>query len=282
MSGNPLKIIASLVLYRHSYSDIAPTLNALLLEESIDKVCIVDNGGHCDWIKTLNHNKIDIIILPVNRGFGAGHNESFLRFKNQSNFILICNPDISFSQGEIDKLYNYSLESNLALAIPKVVYPDGTLQHGCKLLPTPSQLFMRRFLYRISQKKNALYELHHADYSRPFFAPSLSGCFILISNEALREVKGFDERFFLYLEDVDLSRRVCSTGLGVRYCPCATVVHESQRRSYTNLKFLFLHINSAIRYFNKWGWFRDAERDLLNARCITETSDCGTDLIRKK
>ncbi|WP_313700497.1 glycosyltransferase family 2 protein [Pantoea sp.] len=282
MSGNPLKIIASLVLYRHSYSDIAPTLNSLLSEKSIDKVCIVDNGGHCDWVKTLTHIKIDVIILPVNRGFGAGHNQAFQRFKNQSNYILICNPDIIFSQGEIDKLYKYSIESKLALSIPKVVYPDGALQHGCKLLPTPSQLFMRRFLSRISQNSNAKYELHHADYSRPFFAPSLSGCFILISNEALQEVKGFDERFFLYLEDVDLSRRVCLTGLSVRYCPYATVVHESQRRSYKNLKFLFLHINSAVRYFNKWGWFRDAERDLLNARCLTETSDCGTDFIKKK
>lgn len=93
---------------------------------------------------------------------------------------------------------------------------------------------------------------------------------MLISQQALIETGGFDERFFLYLEDVDLSRRVSGLGLDVLYCPDSTVVHESQRRSYQDVKFLLYHIVSAVRYFNKWGWFFDPERDELNNKCLSQ------------
>ncbi|QGY29832.1 glycosyltransferase [Pantoea cypripedii] len=265
-----MKIIASLVLYRHSQADIEKTLESLFSEESIDKICIVDNGGHCSWLDGLSHPKIEVIKLAVNRGFGSGHNAVFQKFNQDCDYILVCNPDISFSTGQVDKLYSFSMQRQTGLSIPKVVYPDGSLQHGCKLLPKPWQLFVRRFGSSLADKMNQDYELRHADYSCSFFAPSLSGCFMLISRQALQKTGGFDERFFLYLEDVDLSRRVCTSALPVEYCPGSIVVHESQRRSYRDVKFLMYHVFSAVRYFNKWGWFLDTDRDALNTRCLSE------------
>ncbi|MGD9425274.1 glycosyltransferase [Pantoea sp. NSTU24] len=265
-----MNIIASLVLYRHAYEDISRTLDSLLAEQSIDKVCIVDNGNHCDWLRSYLHPKVSVLSLAENKGFGAGHNRVFQEYKDKCEYILICNPDISFSCGEVDALFHFSKEHNLSLTIPKVIYPDGSLQHSCKLLPTPYQLFMRRFFSPYMKISNHDYELHHADYDRPFYAPSLSGCFMLISQQALNQIKGFDERFFLYMEDVDLSRRVSSAGLSIQYCPQATVVHESQRRSYQDAKFLIYHIVSAVRYFNKWGWFIDCERKRFNTKCLSQ------------
>lgn len=265
-----MKIIASLVLYKHLYQDVQETLTSLFNEESIAKVVIVDNGAHCGWLSTLTHEKLEIITLPVNRGFGAGHNAVITRYRQQAEFILICNPDIAFKQGEVDKLYAFSVRHQTGLSIPKVVYPDGSLQHGCKLLPSPYQLLIRRFISRFSSNINTEYELRNADYSKPFFAPSLSGCFMLLSRHALSDVGGFDTRFFLYLEDVDLSRRVCQAQHVVRYCPDALVIHESQRRSYRDVRFLLFHITSAIRYFNKWGWFSDRQRKSLNQRCLSQ------------
>lgn len=265
-----MKIIASLVLYRHAYEDISRTLNSLLAEESIDKVCLVDNGGYCKWLNEYSHPKVSVLTLADNKGFGAGHNSVFQQYRAKSHYILICNPDISFKCGEVDALFRFSEANHFALTIPKVIYPDGSLQHSCKLLPTPYQLFMRRFFSPHVKNSNREYELHDANYDRPFYAPSLSGCFMLISQEALIKTGGFDERFFLYLEDVDLSRRVSASGLGVQYCPDSTVVHESQRRSYQDVKFLFYHIVSAIRYFNKWGWFIDHERNKLNKKCLSQ------------
>lgn len=265
-----MKIIASLVLYKHQYQNIKLTLNSLFNEASISKVVVVDNGNYCHWLATFCHEKLSVITLATNKGFGAGHNEVFKYFSTQADFILICNPDIVFKQGEVDKLYQYCHSENVGLATPKIVYPDGNLQHSCKLLPSPPQLFIRRFLSCFSSLVNADYELHKADYTKPFFAPSLSGCFLLISQQALLDVQGFDTRFFLYLEDVDLSRRVSMSQHNVRYYPDAQVTHESQRRSYYDIRFLFYHLVSAIRYFNKWGWFRDEQRTKINQRCIAE------------
>lgn len=264
-----MKIIASLVLFKHDYQDIKQTLSSLFAEECISKVVIVDNGTFCKWLTNFHHEKLEVIYLPVNRGFGAGHNAVFERYANSAPFILICNPDISFAKGEVDKLYRFSCNHKVGLTIPKIIYPDGRLQHSTKLLPSPCQLLVRRFLSRFSCTLNDTYELRQADYNQPFFAPSLSGCFMLISSRALCDVKGFDTRFFLYLEDVDLSRRVCQSDFPVSYFPGAVVIHESQRRSYSDVRFLFYHITSAIRYFNKWGWFYDKQRAQLNKRCLT-------------
>nr|WP_282437017.1 glycosyltransferase family 2 protein [Serratia surfactantfaciens] len=263
-----VKIVASLVLFKHEYQDIKQTLYSLFAEDSVSKVVIVDNGSFCQWLEAFSHEKVEVIRLPVNEGFGAGHNAVFERYADAAPFILICNPDISFAKGEVDKLYNFSLDQGIGLSIPKVVYPDGSLQHGTKLLPSPYQLLVRRFFSSFSQKVNNNYELRQADYSQPFFAPSLSGCFMLISQKTLNDIKGFDPRFFLYLEDVDLSRRVSLSGNLVSYFPGSLVVHESQRRSYSNCRFLGYHIVSAVRYFNKWGWFADRQRDELNLRCL--------------
>lgn len=265
-----MNIVASLVLYKHSFEDVQDTIKCLVSETCISKVVIVDNGNFCSWLLELSDNKIEIICTVKNSGFGAGHNHTINRYKKTASHILICNPDIHFEKGEVDKLLMFSIKNSTGLSTPKILYPDGCIQHGCRLLPSPKQLLMRRFFPNFSVYENKKYELHSADYSKPFYAPSISGCFMLLSQEALNLIDGFDPRFFMYLEDVDLSRRVCSAGLIVKYCPESTVTHESQRRSYTNLKFLVYHIESAFKYFNKWGWCKDSERDSLNYKCISE------------
>ena len=276
-----MNIIASSVLFKHSYKDIQPTLRARLIAERISLVVIVDNGGHCDWLNSFKNEKVEVIRTPVNHGFGAGHNAVFKKFHNTTEYFLICNPDVTFENGEVNALYAFSQRGNVGLAIPKVIYPDGSHQFACKLLPQPCQLFLRRFFIYFSPEMNHRYELRDADYGKEFFAPFLSGCFVLLSHEALMQTNGFDERFFLYMEDVDLSRRVCQSGLPVRYCPDAKVIHEAQSRSYRSLKFLYYHMKSAVRYFNKWGWLKDRERDNLNAFCLSalpkiknEESEC--------
>jgi GT2 family glycosyltransferase len=86
----------------------------------------------------------------------------------------------------------------------------------------------------------------------------------------LREVGGFDERFFMYLEDYDLTRRVHKVARTVLY-PEVSVFHGFKKESYSNLQTLKYHIRSAIKYFNKWGWFIDREREMFNKKVIKET-----------
>jgi GT2 family glycosyltransferase len=98
--------------------------------------------------------------------------------------------------------------------MPKVVYPDGSLQYLCKLIPSPFDLFFRRFLpeqlKKLSRKKNELYELRFSGYDKEMEVPCLSGCFMLFRISALKQVGFFDERFFMYAEDFDITRRMHS------------------------------------------------------------------------
>mgnify|MGYP000101886375 CR=1 FL=1 len=106
----------------------------------------------------------------------------------------------------------------------------------------------------------------------PVFAPYLSGCFMFFRSEALLALGGFDERFFMYMEDVDLSRR-CASKFGNVYYPLAKVTHLHERASHKNINLLKAHLKSTFQYFNKWGWFYDSERNILNRNCLKQFSE---------
>jgi GT2 family glycosyltransferase len=128
-------------------------------------------------------------------------------------------------------------------------------------------LFVRRFLPILAPILDKHYLLTQADMTQAFSPPSLSGCFMFLRLQALKQIGGFDERYFMYLEDVDLSRRMAAAWANY-FVPNATVVHEYQKGSYRQWTLLKAHIVSAILYFNKWGWFFDTERQALNDTCL--------------
>ena len=97
--------------------------------------------------------------------------------------------------------------------------------------------------------------------------PALSGCFLLCRTGALQEAGLFDERFFLYCEDIDLTRRMHRVGNTLFY-PGITISHDFRRSSYRNLRLMWTHIRSACLYFDKYGWISDEERDKVNEECI--------------
>jgi GT2 family glycosyltransferase len=97
--------------------------------------------------------------------------------------------------------------------------------------------------------------------------PALSGCFMLMRMDAVLRAGLFDERYFLYFEDVDLSRRVGRIARTV-FVPHVSIVHDYAKGSYRDWRLLWHHLVAATRYFNKWGWLRDEERDQVNAHAL--------------
>ncbi|MDC7711984.1 glycosyltransferase family 2 protein [Vogesella indigofera] len=263
-----MKLVSSIVLYKHSENQTSQLITKLLSSTLLSKLVVIDNGG-CSWASKLADNRVFYINSHGNIGYGAGHNLAIRRFAADCDFFLICNPDIEVSPAELDHFCLQAEKEGAVLFMPEIRYPDGRRQYLCKLLPTPLDLFLRRFMPSISRQRNKIYELQHADYSKPFFSPSLSGCFMLIRSTALLAVGGFDERYFMYLEDTDLSRRLARYGNAL-YLPNITVTHHFQKSSYKNLGLLLIHIRSAILYFNKWGWFFDRDRSSLNKMCLNK------------
>jgi GT2 family glycosyltransferase len=161
---------------------------------------------------------------------------------------------------------------DVAYMLPEVLYPDGECQYLCKLLPTPFDLIFRRFLPEsgFSRKLNARYCLKFSGYNKIINSPCLSGCFMFLRMSFIRDYNVFfDEQFFMYCEDVDFIRRLHRIGKTIYY-PKLSIVHDHAKESYKLTKMLFEHIKSAIKYFNKWGWFFDKERKVINRKVLEE------------
>ncbi len=178
------------------------------------------------------------------------------------------------------------MESNTqaGLVMPKVFGADGQLQMLCKLLPMPLDLASRRF-FPIKQwfkNQNEKYEMKESGYDQVMNVPFLSGCFMFLRTAALREIGLFDERFFLYAEDTDLSRRMHQRFETLFY-PGVEINHVHARGSYKDLRLTFHNIKSAVQYFNKWGWFFDEERVAINQRACEQiqVEDASEETLRE-
>ena len=212
-----------------------------------------------------------------NLGFGGGHNLALRSNYDDSEYHLVLNPDVHFAAEIPDALYRLMNDNqDIGLVMPQIRYPDGTIQHLCKQLPSPLTLITRRFLGGVGRsifaKQLSRYELRHLDMGTAREIPCLSGCFMFIRSTVLHEVGLFDERYFMYMEDVDLCRRIGAKHKTVFY-PDVAVTHEYAKGSYRDAKLLKYHLRSAFKYFSKWGWIYDPVRNRLNKN-TTPLSSC--------
>jgi GT2 family glycosyltransferase len=265
----------SIVLYHNREEQIKKAIKSVLNTDLNITLYLVDNSS-TDSLRKLERidKRIVYIFNNSNLGFGKAHNIALKKsIEKNIPYHLVLNPDVYFEKGVLEELYDF-MENNkdVGLVMPKVLYPDGNIQYLCKLLPTPLDLFGRRFLNfgpfrKIVEKRNEVYELRFTGYDKIMEVPYLSGCFMFIRTEVLKKVGLFDERFFMYLEDTDLSRRIHRVAKTVYY-PYVYIYHEYGKGSYKSLKLLYYHIKSAIKYFNKYGWFFDKEREEINKKIL--------------
>ena len=262
----------SIVLYRPDWEQVSALTHALLQSQRVNRVYWIDNSPQAAEQLPLQSERIQYQHNPTNLGYGAAHNIA-IRESIYDNipFHLVINPDIILDAKELDRMLDFVSQNPLVGSLmPKVTYPNGQLQYLCKLLPTPLDVFGRRFLPASwTAQRNHRYEMRASGYDKIMNIPYLSGCFMLLRTEAVKQVRLFDERFFMYPEDMDLTRRIHRNYLTV-YFPHATIIHNHEKASYKSLKMLWIHMINMCRYFNKWGWFRDKERQLFNDTAIRE------------
>ena len=262
----------SIVLYRPDWEQVSALTHALLQSQRVNRVYWIDNSPQAAEQLPLQSERIQYQHNPTNLGYGAAHNIA-IRESIYDNipFHLVINPDIILDAKELDRILDFVSQNPLVGSLmPKVTYPNGQLQYLCKLLPTPLDVFGRRFLpVSWIAQRNHQYEMRASGYDKIMNIPYLSGCFMLLRTEAVKQARLFDERFFMYPEDMDLTRRIHRNYLTV-YFPHATIIHNHEKASYKSLKMLWIHMVNMCRYFNKWGWFRDKERQLFNDTAIRE------------
>ena len=267
---------ASIVLYNHTPVEIAPLVDTLRKSGIVSNIFLIDNSPveNPDF-KTIGAN---YQFTGKNTGYGSAHNIAIRQtLEHDLPYHLVINPDISFEPSilsDIDEFMNNN--SDIGLLMPKIFYPNGEIQYLCKLIPTPFDLIFRRFLpKRWTQKRTEKFELRSSGYNRVLEVPYLSGCFMFLRTEAIRKVGLFDERFFMYPEDIDLTRRIHRQYRTVFY-PNVSIVHHHAHSSYGSTRMLFIHMVNMIKYFNKWGWVFDKERRIVNKEIINRYLTHGT------
>jgi len=271
-----IQINASIVLYHNKTEQLTKAINSFLNTDLKVKLYLIDNSSTDDLKELVSiDNRIEYIFNNANLGYGTAHNIAMRKSIEDGAFYhVVLNPDIYFDSGVLEHLFKYMEQnSGIGNVLPQVLYPDGEVQHLCKLLPTPVDLILRRFIPLKSwkEKRNNLYELHFSGYDKIMNVPSLSGCFMFFRVSVLKEAGLFDENIFMYLEDVDLNRRIHSKYKTIFY-PKVSIVHEYAKESYKSKKLLMFHIQSAVYYFNKWGWFFDRDGESINQQCLDSLS----------
>ncbi|MFQ1900786.1 glycosyltransferase [Aeromonas veronii] len=268
----PYTAVATIVFYKNSSEQVVNVVSACA-KLSNTTVLIIDNSPDESINKYLSEliepdikKKVKYVHTPSNPGFGASHNLAIKYFPNV-DYYFIVNPDVYFEYNVNTMIDYIESQPDIGCLVPKVVYPNGRLQKLCKLLPSPMDLFLRRFIPALSFITDKKLMLLGYDYTFLLDIPYASGCFMLIRGDIFRNIGGFDERFFMYLEDTDLSRRIARISRVVFY-PDVCIVHEFSKASYKNKKIMAIHIISALKYFNKWGWFLDKERNSMNKKTL--------------
>jgi len=220
---------------------------------------IVDNASSADYRTQLDALACNVIDAGSNAGFGHGHNVG-LRHAPSSRYHLVLNPDVVIHKDALESMVRtMDAHPEIGLLGPKILNPDDSIQPLNKRAPTVLDLFLRRFAFgglkhwAPSRKRVDYFTMQDVGYNASCEVDFMSGCFMLFRRDALEALGGFDERFFMYLEDADITRRMHARSK-VMYYPDASITHAWQRGSHKSMKLFCVMLHSMWVYFNKWGW----------------------------
>ena len=268
-------ITVSIVTYKTDLEELSCCLQSLR-SHLVSNIYIVDNSNEKYIAEFCSQYDNVVYIGSENVGYGAGHNQALRLLLNlNERYHLVLNSDVYFEPEVLDRLVEYmDAHKDVAQVQPNIVFPNGEMQYTCRMLPTPANLIFRRFLPKsMVEKMNYKYLLKYNDHMQEMNVPYHQGSFMFFRTECFKKVGLFDERFFMYPEDIDITRRM-HRHYRTMFWPGVTVVHAHRAASYKSRKMLKIHMENMIKYFNKWGWVFDKERSEWNRQLLKETGYC--------
>jgi len=231
-------------IVKHNHGKITNELiNQLIKLKEITKIIVTINTPDNDIL--INHKKIIYIKNKNSKGFSQNHNLAFL--ETQTKYYCVMNPDIKLEGNPFPFLLEIIEESNVGVVGPMIKNIDGQFTDCARKFITPSELFWRRFYRR---KKTEFDNLN----KKALKVDWIGGMFMLFKSDIYKKIKGFDENYFLYVEDCDICRRLKEEKLNTILCTNVSIIHEAQRNTFKNLRHLLWHIESIIRYFIKFNF----------------------------
>jgi len=257
-------LVTAVILNYRSYRDTVTCAQALLNQSIANKIEILVTDNHSDdesmgFIRAHLDGKKSVRIIEnrKNNGYGRGNNEA-VTFA-QGEYLLIINPDNTLPENALETMLQYLLDHpDAGIVGPALVYPDGTVRPSARSFPSIKDLFIKRLhpkkWHEDFEKKRKNQEQNDA-----IDVDWMVGACLLMKTDLYRSLGGYDERFFLFFEDIDLCRRVKNMGKRIVYLPHVHVLDRKGRLSGSSIFSLLtrkttrIHVASAIKYFWKWG-----------------------------
>ena len=267
-------IAASIVTYKTSTEELADCLRCLTACEFIPIIDVVDNASQQSLKDYLSANFPGVNYIPnVNNGYGAGNNISIRRSLQNPDlkYHIVLNSDILFESSAVTVLkQKLDNDESIGLIMPAVVGRDRLPLTSCHPLPSPVDLLLHRFTSdRLLKRWRDNYDLCAQNFKRDIDVPYMCGSFLFFRLDALRHVGLFDERFFMYPEDIDITRRVHRHYKTI-VTPDATITHYHRAESRHNMRMLRIHAWNMLKYFAKWGFVFDRERREFNRQLFND------------
>ena len=223
-------------IYKNELSNLKEQYN-VIIRENIGT--IIEHSSGPQLIKNLNK-----------RGFGANHNANFETIMEDDFWFVICNPDIQIEPAVIQKLADTASEKNADLIAPLLINSKThEFDHNARKTPSLRGFICSKFGIKDPTR-------YTSDELGTLTSPDwLSGAFIMINSRCYRKLNGFDERFFMYLEDADLCRRAKEKGYKLIFDKRHQAKHMARRGSKSIFSFLFwCHIKSILQYWKKYAF----------------------------
>lgn len=246
--SSDITVSAAVVTY-NDVDRVADTIKSVLenTKKYPLKFYVIDNASADGTAeKAMADSRVIVIKNTQNIGFGAAHNMVLNESLGKYHFVI--NPDITFNTDVISDMVDF-FENNpdVVMAMPRILNPDGSEQK----LPKEKPTFKRLFLGRLSKKVRNKYVWAEKEITAPTEINFCTGCFFCIRGDAFEKLCGFDKRYFMYLEDADLTLMAKKKGK-VMILPHISVTHMWERESSKSLKYLLIHIKSSFKFLFKW------------------------------
>lgn len=228
-----------------SHGQIALIANLLA---DIESNCHV---GSIELILTLNidetlpfsEDKFSFPVIVIRNaspmGFAANHNQAFTHATGQ--YFCVLNPDVGFEHDPFPSLLECLKDSSIGVAAPVVVGETGEIEDSARHFPTPFKIICKAF----GKCKGSDYVIGE----KTIYPDWAGGMFLLFPRAIFEKLRGFDQGYFLYYEDVDICARLRLLGYEVALCPESRVVHHAQRSSHRSFRYFRWHLTSMMRFF---------------------------------
>lgn len=192
------------------------------------------------------HHSIKVIRNETPKGFGANHNFAFNHSRGQ--YFCVLNPDIRLVGNPFDTLIACLNDSKAGVVAPRIVNPNGGIENSARRFPTPFSILLKAIA------NSSMIDYQQDEY--PYETDWVGGMFMLFPKDCFRRMGGFDERYFLYYEDVDLCARMKMAHCSAILCPQVTAVHDPRCDSHHNLQYMRWHLRSMFRFFTSKGFLK--------------------------